>query len=54
MMIQDPWLQQRFDPPRWLEVGTEIFFTAGVLVAGWWGSRRAHKRTPGLSADLKG
>jgi YjbE family integral membrane protein len=54
MIIQDPWLQQRFDPPRWLEVGTQLFFAVGVLVAGWWGSRRGPKHTPHLSADLKG
>ena len=41
MIISDPWIQRVFNPPQWLEIAVQAFFTVAVLVAGWLLSRRA-------------
>jgi YjbE family integral membrane protein len=44
MMITDPFVVQWLNPPKWLIYSTEVFFAAGVIVAGklWmrWLARR--------------
>jgi YjbE family integral membrane protein len=40
MMIGDPWIRQRFDPPHWVEIAVQIFFTVAVLGTGWLLARR--------------
>ena len=42
MIVGDPWVQRRFEPPHWLELGVQGFFAVAVLVAGRMLSRRAN------------
>lgn len=46
MIISDPWIQRRFDPPQWLEIAVQALFTVAVLAAGWLLSRRAKPDPP--------
>ncbi len=51
MIVNEPLLDQVFDPPELLHVaarwGTYAIAVAGVLTAGWWAARRNLKREEG-------